>query len=53
MPSSDRMSELDRAVLAFRENPSEMNRRRLERVQAEHVGRFHRDRAVEYIERTK
>lgn len=45
--------ELDKAVLAYRENPTDENREHLLRMQEAHVADFYREETEGFIERTK
>ncbi len=45
-------TELDAAILANRVNPSDANRERVLTAMRQHLDRFHRQLASEYIERT-
>lgn len=44
---------LDQAVLAYRENPTEENNKRLLEIQREHVDNFYAEQTGVYIERTR
>jgi hypothetical protein len=44
---------LDRAVIAYREDPTEANRLRLLAAQAAHTEAFYREQSDEFIERTR
>lgn len=47
------LSAVDRALAAFREDPSEENRARLLTAQQDHMTSYYQERSVEYIERTR
>jgi len=46
-------TELDKAILAYRNDPTELNRERLIRLQRERATGFYKANANEYIGRTK
>ncbi len=46
------MTPLDKAIIAYRENPTEENKRKLEALSAQHVRNFNLDNAAEFIRRT-
>jgi hypothetical protein len=47
------MNALDRAILAYRENPTEANRAAAMAAQRAHTNEFHRSQAAEFIQRTR
>ena len=50
---TDRTNErLDTAIITYRENPTDANRRHLLTLQREHVDAFYREQAREFMART-